>query len=70
MIPRIRRTKDWETQFEKWITYTKGYGDISNSLGNAIRVWFWYIGVPARISFWTWKRWKNRLKDTEDEGSE
>lgn len=66
MLPRIRRAKDWESKFGKWMVYNSKHGDLVESLGDAIRYWFWYLGVNPRIAFLTFERWKKLKKDEQD----
>lgn len=65
MMPRIRRTKDWETKFGKWMTYNSRHGDITNSLFAAVQYWFWYMGVNPRIAFFQYGLKRPVKKDTQ-----
>ena len=54
-LPQIKRAT-WEKKCHpgaKWVVVERKYNtyDACASLCDAIRYWFWYLGVPPKIAF-------------------
>jgi hypothetical protein len=68
MLPYIRRAKEGEYlawMNAKWVVVSKKYNsrDLCESFGVAFRYWLWNLGVPPRIAF----GWFNKYKSEDDE---
>ena len=55
MKARIRRAKDWEQDYGKWVVGDNHSADVVGTFGAALRFWLWHMGVPAKIAFWKLK---------------
>jgi hypothetical protein len=69
MIPYIKKAKEGEKPAwikAKWIVVSKyqcmNY-DLCESFGIAFRYWLWHMGVPPRIAF----GWFSKYKQSKDE---
>lgn len=70
MIPKIIKPRDYHKFLHKdvkWVVQAK-HGDWTDfdlcySLGDAIRFWLWHCGVPPKIAF----GWFSKYKQSEDE---
>jgi hypothetical protein len=69
MIPKIIKPRKedliWNKKV-KWVVVSKyecmNY-DLCDSFGDAIRFWLWHCGVPPKIAF----GWFSKYKQSEDE---
>ena len=72
MIPKIRRPNEREKKVSpetKWVVcsfHTCPNYDLCGSLRSAIRVWLWHCGVPPKIAF----GWFSKYKQSKDEDDE
>ena len=72
MRPKIRRVTDYEKVLYpdiKWVVvsrYECENRDLCRSLGSAIRVWLWHMGVSPKIAF----GWFNSKIKKEDDDND
>ena len=61
-LPQIRKAT-WEKQYypeAKWVVVDRKYNtyDACETLCDAIRYWFWHLGVSPKIAFKSWRKKK------------
>lgn len=75
MIPKIIKPREQDLIWDKEVKYVvvskyecMNY-DLCHSFGDAIRFWLWHCGVPPKIAFGWFSKYK-QSKDEDDEQNE